>query len=95
MKHTIIIENEALEEIYDAYQWYEKQKKGLGEDFLNTLDKLYAYLDKYPNAAPIKYKQHHQAVLKKYPYVIMYKIEKQDLVIYAVFHTSRNPLKKY
>ena len=95
MKHSIIIEEEALEEINDAYRWYEHQKKGLGENLLDSLDKLYEYIDKFPNANPQKYQQQRQAILAKFPYVIMYKIENNCIVIYAVFHTSRNPLKKY
>lgn len=32
----------------DAYNWYEKQKQGLGDKFLEELDKFYDKLKSHP-----------------------------------------------
>ena len=32
----------------DAYDWYEEQKPGLGEEFLSELDSTYLKLESHP-----------------------------------------------
>ena len=32
--------------------------------------------------------------MKKFPYVIIYEVFDTEVVIYSVFHTSRNPILK-
>jgi plasmid stabilization system protein ParE len=36
-----------------------------------------------------------QAALKRFPYVIVYEIIKAEVVVFAVFHTRRNPKLKF
>ncbi|MBI2966516.1 MAG: hypothetical protein HYY40_01715 [Bacteroidetes bacterium] len=42
-----------------------------------------------------KYKNFREALLKRFPYLIVYEIVKDKTVIHSFFHTSRNPKKKY
>ena len=32
----------------DAYEWYEEQKPGLGEEFLEELDVIYRKIESHP-----------------------------------------------
>jgi len=34
-----------------------------------------------------------KVVVKKFPYIIVFEIENNDVVVYAVFHTKQNPVK--
>ena len=36
-----------------------------------------------------------QVSLKKFPFVIIYEIFENIIIVYAVFHTSRNPENKF
>ena len=38
MKYTIIIRPEADIELQDAFSWYEAQSKGLGLEFIRSID---------------------------------------------------------
>lgn len=79
----------------DAYDWYEEQQTGLGDLFLAELDKGLDKLEVWPlSYAKIK-KDYRQLILHAFPYVIVYEILKTDVVVYAVFHTSRSPRKKF
>lgn len=60
----------------DAYDWYELQKKGLGELFLEELDENYRKLQSFPTAYSNKEHKYRQLNLKKFPYVIVFKIIK-------------------
>ena len=79
----------------EAYEWYEKQKQGLGEEFLEELDSCYDKLQAHPEYFGKIRKNFRQAALKRFPYVVVYEIIKGDVIVFAVFHTKRNPKYKF
>lgn len=79
----------------EAYQWYEEQQTGLGDIFLAELESSYDKVETWP-ASYTKIKRNFRQInLKTFPYVIVFEILNEDVVVYAVFHTSRNPKKKF
>jgi plasmid stabilization system protein ParE len=38
MPYNYQLSEEAESDVYDSYVWYEKQREGLGEEFLDALD---------------------------------------------------------
>ena len=91
MKYVLVIKEEASSEIKNAFSWYEERKKGLGYEFINILEEYFERITKNPLLYPIGSGNEHVAVMKKFPYKIVYSLENQDVVVYAVFHSSRNP----
>ncbi len=75
----------------DGYSWYEARRTGLGTAFLDavqaTLDAiernpaLYGYVEDDVRAAPVR----------RYPYVVYYRIRPDRVAVLAVYHTSRDP----
>jgi len=93
--YQLVIKPGAIEMAKEAYKWYEEQQPGLGDLFLIELDSCYDKLETFPLVyAKIK-KNFRQIILKTFPYVVVFEIFKDEVVIYAVFHTSRNPGKKF
>ncbi len=93
--YQLIIKPRAIEMAKEAYQWYEDQQAGLGDLFLLELESCYDKLEAWPDSyAKIK-KNFRQIILKTFPYVVVFEIFKNDVVIYAVFHTSRSTRKKF
>ncbi len=39
MKYSLILRDKAVEEIKEAYKWYDEQLNGLGDRFLNSIKK--------------------------------------------------------
>ncbi|MES1226137.1 MAG: type II toxin-antitoxin system RelE/ParE family toxin [Bacteroidota bacterium] len=93
--YSLIIKARAVLMTKDAYEWYEEQKAGLGEEFLDELDGLYNKLSSYPEYFGKIKKNFRQAALKRFPFVLVYEIIKAEVVVFAVFHTSRNPKFKF
>ena len=93
--YSLIIKPRAILMTKDAYDWYEEQKPGLGEDFLDELDGIYNKLSAHPEYFGKVKKNFRQAALKRFPFVIVYEIIKTEVVVFAVFHTSRNPKFKF
>lgn len=95
MGFKLIIEPEAQLEIYDAIDWYESRQKGLGEVFYNYLDGYFETLKNHHVDFPIKRKPvFRELPLKRFPYVIIYEKAEDTIIVYSVFNTHRNPLKK-
>lgn len=90
---TIEIGDRAKIEIADAYDWYERQKTGLGEKFFKAFEKTLDSIKKTPEGFE-EMIYHRQIPIKKFPFVILYEKVGQVIYIDAVFHTSRNPENK-
>jgi hypothetical protein len=84
---------EASAEIEESYIWYEEQKDGLGELFLQHLDYALKNIQKNPDAF-LRIANHRQYHMDNFPFVILYEKIGRTIYIDAVFHTSRNPDKK-
>ena len=94
MSPQLIIKEEAQSDITDAYLWYENRNSGLGERFLKELDFSFEQILRHPEGYQKQYRSFRQCVLSVFPYVIIYEIEVATIVVYSVFHTSRNPNSK-
>ena len=92
--YKLLIKPRAVLMQKEAYEWYEGQKEGLGELFLQELDSRYKKLISNPQAYAQRDDKYRHVVLRKFPYVIVFRVIRKTIVVYAVFHTSRNPGKR-
>ena len=83
----------AKRDVKKAYEWYEEQKSGLGEIFLERVEECLRAIGRNPKAFRIVARDARRAVVKQFPYVIFYRIEARTIYVYSVFHTSQNPQK--
>lgn len=94
MKYELVIKEEADREIADSFLYYENQKNGLGERFLSQLNIYFDRIKENPKHYQIKRKNYREAFIKNFPFLVIYEIQENKIVVYAVFNTSRNPIKK-
>lgn len=95
--YRLVIRKRAINDIQDAYQWYEEQQTGLGYLFIQEIQDAYIKLKEHPVIyQKVKY-GFRQLNINKFPYVIVYDVDDTNklVIIYTVFHTSRNPKKKF
>lgn len=92
--YKLIIKPAAVEMTEEAYDWYNNQQQDLGEVFIAALGDCFERITQHPKAYSNIKKNYRQARLKKFPYVIVFEIFKTDVVVFSVFHTSRNPKHK-
>lgn len=94
MKLELILKEEARFEIIDAYQFYEGARVGLGEIFLNHLDRCFDRMLLQPLQFPMKRPPYREAVVTKFPFLIIFELLENSIIVYSVFNTWRNPEKK-
>src|SRR5262245_57862901 len=86
-----IVDPQAFNDIDDGYDWYERQREGLGEEFLNALHAKIRAIQKTPAMHPIVHENYRRALLQRFPYAIFYEYDKPNVIVYGVFPTSRDP----
>ena len=81
----------ALEDLYEARLFYEKQGEGLGEYFF---DSLFSDIDSLILYAGIHQKVfgYHRMLAKRFPYAIYYKLEQEKVaIVWRVLDLRRDP----
>ncbi len=68
----IIIEDLAQLDLHDAYEWYEKEKTGLGEEFLDSFEVLISRIERNPLHASSYDATSRRATLDRFPYKVIY-----------------------
>lgn len=91
MKYRVIVRSEAEDDLKAAYSWYEDKRVGLGYDFLLQVDAGLNFIARNPNIHPIEYKGTRKHLVKKFPYKIIYLVEKEKIIVLAVLHGRRSP----
>ena len=92
--YKIEISTLAEEEYSSAYTYYEDQQHGLGEKFEKEAEHLIDKLKVNPFLFQRKYKHYREAILKKFPYYIVYEIIDNTVIIHSFFQANRNPKRK-
>ena len=95
MDYKILFRDEAYSEINAIYDWYEFKSRGLGKFYLEELEKCLDNIRPNPFLFEKKYKKFRQALTTKFPYLIIFEIEDDSIIIYHVIHASRNPGLKF
>jgi hypothetical protein len=87
----------AEKEYFEAWDWYENELTGLGDRFGNSVSKQIEVISKSPLIYPNKKANSRECKIEDFPYLVVYKIypAKNFIYITSIFHTSRNPRKKY
>lgn len=81
----------ALQELTEAWSWYEAKREGLGDEFRACLDAGIAEIGRSPFGCRQVRGEARRKVVRRFPYVLIYLAETEHVEVIAVFHTSRDP----
>ena len=91
MKCGLVFRRIAEREFDDAVGWYEGEREGLGREFRAAIEEYLQRIADDPEMFPEVRGEVRRAVVRRFPFVIHFRIEQQRIVILSVFHTSRDP----
>ncbi|MVN20683.1 type II toxin-antitoxin system RelE/ParE family toxin [Mucilaginibacter arboris] len=97
MSFKIETSPKAIKELDKAADWYAEQQDGLAELFSNYFKKEVLNILNLPESYPKAKRGYRQALMEKFPYFIIYSINKKEevITIVSIFHTSRHPKQKF
>jgi toxin ParE2 len=78
-------------ELDDAIEYYNSQSPGFGEKFLEEVLQTINLIVLFPEAWSEVTKHTRKALLRKFPYNLIYTIHKKKIYILAVAHQHREP----
>jgi toxin ParE1/3/4 len=88
----IIFHSEARAELDNSVAYYERQKAGLGLDFLSEVEQAIGKIQQNPSiGAPYKIAQLRRYVLQCFPHLIFYTEFKEFIWVVAIAHGKRRP----
>ncbi|MEK6300603.1 MAG: type II toxin-antitoxin system RelE/ParE family toxin [Acidobacteriota bacterium] len=91
MTRRFIVRQRAERDIQSAYDWYESQEPGLGEEFLEAARKRLDVIRDFPESCPIIYRDVRRAVVSRFPYLVFYVVQPTRVTVLAMLHHSRSP----
>ncbi len=89
--YRLTFKPEVYDDIKTAYDWYEAQRAGLGEDFLLTLEESYVKITRNPKLYQDIYKSVKRKLVRRFPYGIFFVLLEDTIIVLAVLHTKREP----
>ena len=81
----------AQRELDDAVAWYNEQVAGLGQEFLDELDRVVRRAVTFPMSCPEIEPGVRRCLLARFPYGLIYGVDGETLVVVAVAHLHREP----
>jgi len=81
----------ALQDLMEGFDFYERQEGSLGAYFLDSLFSDIDSLLIYAGIHPIYFKAYYRILSKRFPFAIYYRLDGNDVMVYAVLDCRRNP----
>ena len=94
MKYHLSLSPNAELDLLESALWYESRQIGLGEKFTKKVEAYLSRIQNNPLHYPLKNGKLREAYIQKFPFVIIYEIVENEILVFAVFNTHQNPTKK-
>ena len=91
MNYVLVFRPEVREELNEAHSWYESQKPGLGDEFLDCVDETVNLICQMPESYAVAYRDIRRAIIRRFPYAVYYRIVSSRVIVTAIFHGRRDP----
>jgi toxin ParE1/3/4 len=91
MTYSLVLQRAAQREFDEAADWYDRQRTGLGVEFIEEVNRVLDQLRAGPERYPVVHEDIREGPVDRFPYVVYYRIEPGRVVVVAVIHTSRDP----
>lgn len=76
-----------------AMVWYERQRRGLGFEFLDCIEAALQNIIVFPEMYQVRYSRFRACPIRRFPFSIFYTIEDAEIVIHSVFDNRQDPRK--
>jgi plasmid stabilization system protein ParE len=88
----IVLTELAREEIREARRWYSRIHPGLGRDFARSVRASLDRISDFPESNPVVAYGARKALVRRFPYLILYRSEGKRVLVLACFHAHRDRL---
>lgn len=90
MSWSVIIRPRAEADLRESRQWYEAQRPGLGDEFVQEVRRTILWLEEHPEQRPPYYRDFRRVLTQRFPYKVFYRLESDRVVVFRVLHARRD-----
>ena len=90
MKSQVSIRATARTDLRAAYDWYEEQYTGLGDEFLVAIAEVLVRLEDNPEAFPFYHRNFRRALTRRFPYKLFFQIHGNEVIVFRVLHGAQD-----
>jgi toxin ParE1/3/4 len=74
-----------------AKAWYDERRPGLGGEFLLCVEDVFERIQRMPESSEKVFQELRLALVRRFPYAVIYRVDERQVTIVAVYHTRRDP----
>ena len=78
-------------EMNEAAEYYETREKGLGEAFIDEIERVLNLVQRNPESARVILKSIRRKILWRFPYSLLCSIDSDSIRILAIANQKRRP----
>lgn len=92
----VAIRAACVDDVRGAYRWYEQQRQGLGDEFLQSFARTLHVMREHPLRFRLLGANLRHALTRRFPYRVVYRVVGDEVVgdevvVLACFHAQRDP----
>jgi plasmid stabilization system protein ParE len=91
MTMEVRLRPEAEHDLAESAAWYEQQRTGLGQEFLDAALATFSAITDIPNGFAVIHRSVRRALLHRFPFAVFYVFDRDGVVVLGVLHGSRHP----
>jgi plasmid stabilization system protein ParE len=91
MSLSITFHRAAGAEFIEASAWYESKRLGLALEFIVEIERCISLTSDNPLRFSVVRENIRRVVANRFPYSVYFLAEQQQIIVLAIFHSSRDP----
>ena len=91
MNPPLIVNPEAETDMVEAKAWYDGHRPGMGDDFLLCVEEIFESICRTPGLHAEVFQGLRLALVRRFPYGVVYRLDEDRITVVAVYHTRRDP----
>ena len=81
---------EAELDALEAASWYDRERNGLGLEFLTELRATFARIEEGPRHYPLVFRECRRAILRRFPFGVFFIVDADVATVLAITHLHRH-----
>jgi len=90
VKWRLVIRPRAETDLLEARNWYERQRAGLGAEFLAEIDATIQVLIRDPQRHPVYYRGFYRVLARRFPFKVFCRLEHDRIIVFRILHARRD-----
>jgi toxin ParE1/3/4 len=92
VKYRLLVRRPAKTDVQAAARWYERQRPGLGREFVDEVDSALNRVAENPLQYQVLHRETRRAIVHRFPYAVFYRVEVNSIIVFCVSHLHRDPM---